>query len=121
MQRLARSEFEHFYRLDRPRGAGTPSGPFVHGDWQRLHGEKVIGSAPSGSGLQISLSGLLGLTASPVEGLEVNVLGLTLGVNPFDFSLKLPLVGRIGFAREIAIKQIEARDQSKQPEPVDNR
>jgi len=84
-------------------------------------GAKIIGSAPSGSGLQLSLSGLLGLTASPVEGFEVNVLGLTLGVNPFDFSLKLPLVGRIGFARDFAVKQTEARDQVKQPEPVAQR
>jgi hypothetical protein len=62
-------------------------------------GTKVFGSAPSGSGFQFSLFGLLGLTASAVEGLEVNVLGLTFGVNPFDPSLKMPLVGRIGPSR----------------------
>jgi hypothetical protein len=65
-------------------------------------GAQLIGLAPSGSGLQVTLFGLLGLTASPVEGFEVNVLGLTLGVNPFDFSLKLPLLGRVGFARAFA-------------------
>ena len=37
---------------------------------------------------------------SGVEGLEVNVLGLTFGINPFDPSLKLPLVGRIGPERQ---------------------
>ena len=62
-------------------------------------GKKIIGSAPSGSGVQVSLFGLAGLTFSGVEGLELNVLGLTFGVNPFDPSLKLPLVGRIGPAR----------------------
>jgi hypothetical protein len=62
-------------------------------------GARVLGTAPSGRGLQLSLFGLAGMTASPVEGLEMNVLGLTFGVNPFDPSLKLPLVGRLGPAR----------------------
>jgi hypothetical protein len=35
--------------------------------------------------------------------LEVNLLGLTFGVNPFDFSLKLPLIGRIGPARRLEV------------------
>jgi uncharacterized protein DUF3750 len=62
-------------------------------------GARVIASAPSGNGLQVSLYGLAGVTASRVEGLEFNVLGLTFGINPFDLSLKLPLVGRLGPAR----------------------
>jgi hypothetical protein len=62
-------------------------------------GTKLIGSAPSGRGFQFSLFGLAGITASGVEGLEVNLLGLTFGINPFDPALKLPLVGRIGASR----------------------
>ncbi len=62
-------------------------------------GERVIASAPSGSGVQISLVGLFALTASGVEGLEVNLLGLTFGIDPFSPALKLPLIGRIGAAR----------------------
>jgi hypothetical protein len=62
-------------------------------------GTRVLASAPSGRGVQFSLFGLAGATASPVEGVEVNLLGLTFGVNPFDPSLKLPLVGRLGPAR----------------------
>jgi hypothetical protein len=65
-------------------------------------GGRLITTAPSGSGLQLSLFGLLGVTASAVEGLEVNVLGLTFGVNPFDPAVKLPIVGRLGPARTIA-------------------
>jgi hypothetical protein len=61
--------------------------------------DRVVTSAPSGSGIQFSLGGLLALTAGRVEGLELNLLGLTFGVNPFDPALKLPLVGRIGPAR----------------------
>ena len=65
-------------------------------------GGGILGSAPSGSGLQFSLGGLFALTASGVEGLEVNLLGLTFGINPFDPALKLPLVGRLGAARSAA-------------------
>lgn len=64
-------------------------------------GEGIASSAPSGSGYQLSLLGLLGVTASGVEGLEVNVLGLTFGINPFDPALKLPLLGRLGPERQI--------------------
>ena len=64
-------------------------------------GQGIASSAPSGSGYQLSLLGLLGIAASGVEGMEVNVLGLTFGVNPFDPALKIPLVGRIGRERRI--------------------
>src|SRR6266852_4468895 len=70
-------------------------------------GKKLVGSAPSGRGFQFSLFGLAGLTASAVEGLEVNLLGLSFGVNPFDPSLKLPLVGRVGPARSFVSKTEE--------------
>jgi len=61
--------------------------------------DSLVGSAPSGSGVQFSIGGLFALTASGVEGLELNLLGLTFGINPFDPSLKLPLVGRLGPVR----------------------
>jgi len=64
-------------------------------------GEGIVSSAPSGSGHQFSLLGFLGIVASGVEGLEVNVLGLTFGINPFDASVKFPLIGRIGPERQI--------------------
>jgi len=71
-------------------------------------GIKLIGSAPSGRGIQFSLFGLAGFTASGVEGLEVNLLGLSFGINPFDPSLKLPLVGRVGPARSFSASQASA-------------
>lgn len=61
-------------------------------------GPSVVAAAPSGSGFQFSLAGLLGFTASGVEGVELNVLGLSFGVDPFRPALKLPLIGRLGFA-----------------------
>ena len=59
-------------------------------------GSRLIASAPSGHGFQLSVFGLLGLTASGVEGLEINLLGLTFGLNPLAPTLKLPMIGRIG-------------------------
>src|SRR5437660_7572113 len=71
-------------------------------------GKKLLTSAPSGRGFQFSLFGLAAFTASAVEGFEVNLLGLSFGINPFDPSLKLPLVGRVGPARALASKADEA-------------
>ena len=62
-------------------------------------GDRVVASAPSGSGIQFSLVGLLAFTASSVEGVELNLLGLTFGIDPFSPALKLPLVGRVGAPR----------------------
>jgi hypothetical protein len=63
------------------------------------NGGRIVSPAPSGSGVQFSLFGLLGVTASRVEGFEINVLGLTFGLDPFSPALKLPLIGRLGAAR----------------------
>lgn len=62
-------------------------------------GAGFVARAPSGSGVQLSLFGLLGVTASGVEGLEFNVLGLTFGVDPFSPAVRLPIFGRVGAAR----------------------
>lgn len=58
-------------------------------------GGAIVGSAPSGSGYQLSLLGLLGVSVSGVDGLEFNLLGLNFGVS--RNGLKLPMVGRVGF------------------------
>jgi hypothetical protein len=62
-------------------------------------GDRFIATAPSGAGFQLTVFGLLGVTASGVEGLELNLLGLTFGVNPFEPALKLPFLGRLGPTR----------------------
>ena len=59
-------------------------------------GGRIFATAPSGRGIQFSLFGLLGVTASAVEGLEINVLGLIFGLNPLRPALNLPIFGRIG-------------------------
>ena len=57
-------------------------------------GGSIFGAAPSGRGFQLSLGGVLGVAASSVDGLELNLLGLNFGVSPNG--LKLPIIGRIG-------------------------
>jgi len=59
----------------------------------------VFASSPSRTGYQLSLYGLLGVLAGVEEGFEVNVLGLTFGVDPLDLALKLPMAGRVGFQK----------------------
>ncbi len=51
---------------------------------------------PSGTGYQVSLFGLAGLSIGLAEGLELNLLGLTIGVDPGKLAIKLPGVGRLG-------------------------
>jgi hypothetical protein len=55
-----------------------------------------IARTPSGTGGQFSVFGLAGVAAGIEEGLEVNVLGLTFGVDPKSLALKLPLIGPVG-------------------------
>lgn len=59
-------------------------------------GEDWYAQTPSSTGYQVSLGGLLGITVALDEGLEVNLFGLVLGVDPEDLALKLPAVGRVG-------------------------
>ena len=55
-----------------------------------------VGVSTSGSGLQISLLGLLGVSVGWQEGLEFNVLGLNFGIDLNTPALRLPFWGRLG-------------------------
>lgn len=55
-----------------------------------------VAMAPSGTGFQVSLAGLLGFTLAREEGLEINILGLVFGIDPLDLALKVPGFGTIG-------------------------
>jgi len=61
-----------------------------------LAGGVLGASAPSGSGVQLSLLGLAGVVAGWDDGVEVNVLGLIFGVDLKRPALKLPGFGRLG-------------------------
>ena len=56
----------------------------------------VLAGAPSGTGFQFSLLGLLGILVGIEEGLEINFLGLTFGIDLVGPALKLPAIGRLG-------------------------
>jgi hypothetical protein len=57
----------------------------------------VTGMAPSGTGVQLSWFGLGGVLLGWEEGLELNVLGLSFGLDLNRPALRLPAVGRVGF------------------------
>ncbi|HUB95881.1 MAG TPA: DUF3750 domain-containing protein [Stellaceae bacterium] len=60
----------------------------------------LIAEAPSGTGWQLSLWGVVGILAARAEGIELNLLGLNLGVDVARPALLLPGIGRVGMARE---------------------
>jgi len=60
-------------------------------------GAAIVTSPPGGNGLQISLFGLAGLILGLEEGIEINLLGLSFGIDLSGPSLRLPALGRLGF------------------------
>jgi len=67
-----------------------------------IPGGGIVMQTPSGTGYQISLLGLVGVLAGAEEGLEVNLLGLSFGVDPMDPALKLPFAGRLGPKKDVS-------------------
>ncbi len=61
-----------------------------------LNNGSLLATTPSGTGLQFSLFGLFGIAIARAEGLEINLLGLTIGIDPLGLAIKLPGIGRLG-------------------------
>lgn len=75
-------------QLDLPANAiGKDYRPLTH----------AIGRSASGSGVQLTLLGLLGLSVGWQEGVELNLLGLGFGLDLNRPALRLPFIGRLGF------------------------
>lgn len=55
---------------------------------------ELFGPAPSHTGFQVSLFGVLGLIVALEEGVELNLLTLSVGVDPLDLGIRLPGLGR---------------------------
>jgi hypothetical protein len=55
-----------------------------------------LGLTDSGTGIEVSLWGVLGVKLGWVEGIEVNVLSLVAGLDLRHPAIKLPAFGRIG-------------------------
>lgn len=60
--------------------------------------EPYLGWTDSGTGIEASLWGLLGVKIGWVEGIEINILGLVAGLDIRDPAIKLPGFGRIGLS-----------------------
>jgi hypothetical protein len=56
----------------------------------------VIDRTPSGTGYQLSMLGVLGLLLAREEGIELNLLGLSFGIDFSRPAVKLPFIGRLG-------------------------
>ena len=54
-----------------------------------------VASAPSGTGYQLSLGGVLGVTLARDEGVELNLFGLVAGIDFRHPALKIPGIGRV--------------------------
>ncbi|HSO44683.1 MAG TPA: DUF3750 domain-containing protein [Rhodoferax sp.] len=65
-----------------------------------------VGVSSSGSGLQIALLGLLGVSVGLQEGLEFNVLGLNFGIDLNAPALRVPFWGRLGLKDAITANQV---------------
>lgn len=59
---------------------------------------RVFSLTPSGRGLQISAAGYVSLIIGLEEGIELNLLGISAGIDLSPPAIKLPAVGRIGFS-----------------------
>lgn len=55
-----------------------------------------VARTPSGTGVQFSVSGMVGVLAGWREGIEFNILGLNVGVDPRGLAIQLPGIGRLG-------------------------
>ena len=83
-------------------------------------GNSVVAKTPGGWGVQVNLFGLIGVMAGIEEGVELNFLGLTFGLDPLDPALKLPIVGRLGPARRMQkawVKRQASENIAEQPSP----
>ena len=84
----------HIIRSVPGMGVELPSNA-IGKDW--IAKADVVGWSETKTGVQFSLLGALGFTLGLGEGVEVNVLGLSFGVDFWRPALKLPFVGRLGF------------------------
>ena len=64
-----------------------------------LGGWNLLAPMPSGTGWQVSLFGLAGLGIARDEGFEVNLLGLSAGLDFDDVALRLPGFGTVALRR----------------------
>jgi len=62
----------------------------------------VVAPTPSGTGYQLSLGGVVGIMLALEEGIEFNLLGMSVGIDILRPALKLPGIGRLGMPAKVA-------------------
>ena len=62
------------------------------------HDGRWLRPTPSGTGFQLTLGGYAGMTLGWIEGIEINLLGGVIGLDFRRPALKLPGLGRLGWA-----------------------
>lgn len=62
----------------------------------------VFAAAPSGTGYQLSLGGVVGIMLALEEGVELNLLGLSFGIDVLRPAIKLPGLGRLGMPMRVS-------------------
>lgn len=72
-------------------------------------GASLVARTPSGTGGQFNLFGVAGVLAGVEEGVELNLLGLTFGINPKRFALKLPIVGTLRSGGDAEAAELPSR------------
>lgn len=63
-----------------------------------LGNNQFFSKTPSNTGFQLSAFGLLGFSLGFAEGVELNLLGVHIGLDIWTPALKLPIIGRLGFS-----------------------
>lgn len=76
-------------------------------------GARLVDLTPSGTGAQFNLFGLAGVLVGLHEGIELNVIGLTFGLNPARLAVKLPLLGNIGFGGPVEPRRLPAATRGR--------
>lgn len=60
-------------------------------------GAKFFAFSESKTGVQFSFYGMFGIILGLVEGIEINIIGISFGIDFLHLGLKLPGIGRVGF------------------------
>jgi len=82
-----------------------------------LPGGRIAALTPSGTGAQLSLGGYAGLLAGLEEGIEINLLGLSAGIDFLPPAIKLPGIGRLGFP-DFKRRELRSRESvTESPDP----
>jgi hypothetical protein len=83
----------HIMRLVSGFNMSLPSNA-IGKDW--IHKAQFFGISESRSGIQFSFYGMLGFTIGLIDGIEINIIGFSFGIDFLRPALKLPIIGRVG-------------------------